>query len=1030
MCLVPYRLRRCASLSLILVVLAAGFLVCADVTAVVAQAEDVTPEILYVRGCRDGAVEARETTRCFAVPPGTPASSPAAPASSVKLSLQGQHLPSEIRISDNGIPDRPVHRVLLQEHRHPRLAGEAQSETDTRLLERIVLSCDRPTASTVFPTQLISCELANPLVRFAQVEEMSAQLARMTGRSVWFDVRLEERRGGDAAAFRTVAVLRRAVELRVANVTEASADTAADTLQRQATQVSWEDVRQHPLERLYAPPSSASKKRAGRPARGGGGSGAATDDAYDSDPSSDGEEVWVELGIGGLKRELRSLFRRVFLSRLPSLAPLAEALQLQHVRGVVLYGPPGNGKTLIARNLFRLLGPNTRLSVVNAADILSKFVGESEKNLRDVFEGYEIGTSTKEETAQQESRQFDRAAHKSRGPQKKDTLQVLVIDEFEALFRRRGHSTDESSAKAVYDGVTNTLLSLMDGVKSRNDLLVVGLTNRLQAIDPALLRPGRFEVLIEIPAPDVPGREDIFFIHTQRLREQNFLAPDVVLRDMALESGGFSGSDIAGTVRSAVSYALLRYRRDGLFHVNRDDGAEDADEEEEEVAAAKGPLSDAEMIGHRTGDIGGLGLHEKEEEEGGDGDSSAAAAPSPFQVTLADFERAMKDIRSAKDESSALSQLSSDGDGAGADVVDHDGTVSKNIARATAVVERAMQSDRTVTAMLAITGAPGTGKSTVARALTRVYDFTTVRYFSCRRLAELPDREEQLAKLRDALSDASHTESGLVVLDDYDVLVDAMGSGGYAANTLRGLLYEYMHRSGGVSRSLVANSPLAAAEEAGGEAAGGNMVVNAGLRVSAERNHRVLVLTSSLPSVLQQLSFDAQLRMRPVLRSGAAALLQEYRVADSAHASKAAEAYPVSMSYRTFLRITDMSLQRWARELDTAAAAASGEEGEGEGTELPAYFATSDGMRSVYAELHAEQVAANFYAVQDDTASRSFVTAVRATVANMGLMDPYQGWSVEDDTDDDGTEGSDDADMEEGAVDVDELVGVADELLW
>ncbi|TPP46085.1 ATPase associated with various cellular activities (AAA) family protein [Leishmania donovani] len=992
-----YRLCQCAKLSFTILVLSVCILPCVDVVAR-AQAEDAAPEILYVRGCRDGAAEARETTGCFAARAGASVSSPTAlaPIASVTLSLQGVHLPSEVRDTDNGDSQAVLHRVLLQEHRRPPLLGQEQSEADTRLLEKIVLTCSRPTASLVFPTQLISCELENPLLSLAGVESMTPQLLRLVSQPMWFDVRLEERRSGEEA-YRTVTVLRRAVELRVSNTTSAKDETAAETPRGHAEKVSWEEVRQHPLERLYAP-LPASQDRAKR-----------ADEPYDGDGAANGDEMWAELGIGGLKRELRTLFRRVFLSRLPSLAPLAEALHLQHVRGVILYGPPGNGKTLIARNLFRLLGPNTRLSVVNAADILSKFVGESEKNLRDVFEGYDISTTSKEETAQQENERFDRSAHKRSDATKKGALLVLVIDEFEALFRRRGHSSDESSAKAVYDGVTNTLLSLMDGVKSRNDLLVVGLTNRLQAIDSALLRPGRFEVLIEIPAPDVPGREDIFFIHTARLREQNFLAPDVVLRDLALESGGFSGSDIAGTVRSALSYALLRYRRDGLFQ---------GGPQSKEANEGSSGLADAEMIGHRAGDVGGLDL----EGTGGSGSmSSSASSPSLFKVTREDFEHAFKDIRSAKDETSVLSQLSADGDRASAEIVDHDGTVSNNIKRATAVIERVMKSNRTVTGMLVITGAPGTGKSTVARALTRVYDFTTVRYLSCRRVAQLPDHEEQLGKLRDALNDASHTESGIVVLDDYDVLVGVMGTGGYAGNTLRSLLYEYMHRSGGVSRALVANSPLAVADEAGG-----NVAMNAESRVSADRNHRILVLTSSLSSVLQQFSFDAHLRVHPVLRRGAEALLQEYRVADPVQSVKAAAAYPVSMSYRTFLRITDMSLQRWVQEVENTAAAigdsqSSDVESSESTMELPAYFATSDQMRAVYNEMRARQVAANFYAVGDDAASHSFVPAVRTTVADMGLIDPYQGW---------GGEGSDDEDGKEAAVDVDELVGAADELLW
>lgn len=1015
-----------------------------------ASYEEDAAEVLFVRGCDEPAsADARETTGCFAV--AAAKGQPRLPKS-VVLSLEGVHLPTDLH----------DHRVLLKEYRRPSLLGDESSAGEAaddaaaaavRDAKPVQLLCERPNPSELFPTQLITCELVNPLITMNRSEVWRSQLQRLVDATMWFDVRLEVKRG-DADTYHAVSILRRSVQLQVTNISKTGEETGDEMLKRQRRAVSWEEVRRHPLERLYAPDSfngNATKVNM---------SSSSSEDETDLYESSgkvqNGEEVWVELGIGGLKRELRSLFRRVFLSRLPSLAPLAEALQLQHVRGVILYGPPGNGKTLIARNLFRLLGPDTRLSVVNAADILSKFVGESEKNLRDVFEGYDISTSLRAEDAEKDRESFEKSQHKA-ADVKPGTLQVLVIDEFEALFRRRGHSGDESSAKAVYDGVTNTLLSLMDGVKSRNDLLVVGLTNRLQAIDQALLRPGRFEVLIEIPAPDVPGREDIFFIHTDRLREHGFLAADVNLHLLALESGGFSGSDIAGTVRSAVSYALLRYRKDGLFAKDAalySDKPEATTPHQHSAADAerKRAEEEGEEFGHRPGDIGGVGLEDIPASFTREGrappadavnafPSSTSSTSSLFRVTRADFDRAMRDIRSAKDEASALSQLSSEGDGAGAEVVDYDGTVTHNIERASAVMERVTQSERTMTGLIAITGAPGTGKSTVARALTRVHDFTTVRYFSCRRLTELRDREEQLAKLRDALSEASHTERGLVVLDDYDVLVDSMGgSGGYAALTLRGLLYEYLHRPGGVSRALVADSPLVTAEEAGGEAEAGNVVVNAGSRVAAERNRRVLVLTSSLPSVLQPLPFDVHLRVHPILRRGAATLLTEYRVVDAAHAARAAAAYPVSMSYRTFLRITDMALQRWIQQATaTASAAASPTSGNAEAMnttlELPAFFATSEAMRDTYETLQEEQALSNFYSVSTDAASRDFVSTVRATVANMGLMDPYEGWGGEGDEDGGAAEGEGDAlddkleDAEE-RVDIDELVGAADEILW
>ena len=110
----------------------------------------------------------------------------------------------------------------------------------------------------------------------------------------------------------------------------------------------------------------------------------------------------------------------------------------------------------------------------------------------------------------------------------------------------------------AYDALVNQLLTLMDGLTEMHNTLVVGLTNRRELLDPALLRPGRFEVQIEIGLPDEEGRREIFEIHTRLMRESHMLSTDVSLSDLAANTTRFSGAEIAGVVRAAASYSLER----------------------------------------------------------------------------------------------------------------------------------------------------------------------------------------------------------------------------------------------------------------------------------------------------------------------------------------------------------------------------------------------------------------------------------------------------------------------------------------
>ncbi|ORD94743.1 SEC18 [Enterospora canceri] len=237
-----------------------------------------------------------------------------------------------------------------------------------------------------------------------------------------------------------------------------------------------------------------------------------------------------KLEIGGLKREFEQMFRRAFVQRLYDPETIKK-LGIPHVKGIMLYGPPGTGKTLIARKLGLLLGANPP-KVVNGPEILNKYVGQSEENIRNLFADAEAEYKAKKE-------------HSS--------LHIIIFDEIDAICKKRG-----SDNSGVGDKVVNQLLSKIDGVEALNNVLIIGMTNRLDLIDEALLRPGRFEIHLEISLPDEEARLEIFEIHTKQMTGNNFISDNVELDKMAAMSKNYTGAEIAAIVRAASSFALER----------------------------------------------------------------------------------------------------------------------------------------------------------------------------------------------------------------------------------------------------------------------------------------------------------------------------------------------------------------------------------------------------------------------------------------------------------------------------------------
>ncbi len=239
-----------------------------------------------------------------------------------------------------------------------------------------------------------------------------------------------------------------------------------------------------------------------------------------------------DMGVGGLKKEFSDIFRIAFASRRYP-ASYLEKYGIQHVKGMLLYGPPGTGKTLIARTLAKSLMAE-ELNIVNGPELFDKFVGETEKKIRELFSKAE----------EDQSQNGDDAG-----------LHVIVFDEIDSICRARGTI---GSGTGVHDGAVNQLLTKIDGVESLNNILIIGMTNRKDLIDEAILRPGRLELHIEIGLPDENGRQEIINVHTKKMKLNNLLENDVDVAELAKLTKNYTGADIETLVKRASTYPLTK----------------------------------------------------------------------------------------------------------------------------------------------------------------------------------------------------------------------------------------------------------------------------------------------------------------------------------------------------------------------------------------------------------------------------------------------------------------------------------------
>jgi len=226
------------------------------------------------------------------------------------------------------------------------------------------------------------------------------------------------------------------------------------------------------------------------------------------------EVHWDDIGgYDAIKQELREIvewpmkYRHYF-----------DELGVEPPKGILLFGPPGVGKTLFAKAVATESGAN--FIAVRGPELLSKWVGESEKAIREIFKKARMAAPC-----------------------------VVFFDEIDSIAPARGSRLGDSG---VTDRMVNQLLAEMDGIGTLKGVVVMAATNRPDILDPALLRPGRFDRIIYVPPPDIKARAEIFKVHTKKIK----LSSDVNLEELARRTEGYTGADIAAVVREAAMLAL------------------------------------------------------------------------------------------------------------------------------------------------------------------------------------------------------------------------------------------------------------------------------------------------------------------------------------------------------------------------------------------------------------------------------------------------------------------------------------------
>lgn len=404
-----------------------------------------------------------------------------------------------------------------------------------------------------------------------------------------------------------------------------------------------------------------------------------------------------DLGIGGLDDEFNAIFRRAFASRIFPPA-LVEKLGVQHVKGILLYGPPGTGKTLMARQIGKMLNAKEP-KIVSGPEVLSKFVGQSEENVRKLF------ADAEEE-------------YRSKGEE--SGLHIIIFDELDAICKSRGSRSGDTG---VGDSVVNQLLAKMDGVEQLNNILIIGMTNRKDMIDEALLRPGRLEVHMEIGLPDEKGRLQILKIHTSKMRTNDVLESDVNLDDLAELTKNYSGAEISGVVKAASSYAFSRHIK---------------------VGTMAGISADVENM----------------------------------KVSMDDFLNALKEVQPAFGVSEAELQQCVQNH-----IIPFSPSVKQILTDGRLYVDQVRQSSRTPLVSVLLNGPAGSGKTALAATIAMQSDFPFIKLISPETMVGMSETAK-VTEINKIFNDSYKSPTSVIVIDAIERLLDYVPIGPRFSNSV------------------------------------------------------------------------------------------------------------------------------------------------------------------------------------------------------------------------------------------------------
>ncbi|QDZ23752.1 N-ethylmaleimide sensitive fusion protein [Chloropicon primus] len=421
------------------------------------------------------------------------------------------------------------------------------------------------------------------------------------------------------------------------------------------------------------------------------------------------------IGIGGLDSQFDEIFRRAFASRVYP-PHVIEKLGIRHIKGMLLFGPPGTGKTLIARQIGKMLNAREP-KVVNGPEVLNKYVGASEENVRKLF------AEAEEE-------------YQAKGDESE--LHIIIFDEIDAICKSRGSSRDGTG---VHDTLVNQLLTKIDGVDALNNVLLIGMTNRRDMLDEAMLRPGRMEVQIEIGLPDEKGRVQILKIHTSKMQTNSFLGRDVDLAKLAEMTKNFSGAEIEGLVKSASSFALNR-------HVDVNDLSAPIDEEN-------------------------------------------------LKVEMTDFEHAMDEVKPAFGvESDALERHKLQG------IIPHGPEFEHMIKTCKTLVDQVKNSEKTPMVTMLLEGAAGSGKTAVAASLGLESDAPFIKLISAENMVGYSEGSK-ISYMVKVFDDAYKSPFSIVILDDIERILEYVSIGPRFSNPVLQALLVLLKKQPPLGRRLM-----------------------------------------------------------------------------------------------------------------------------------------------------------------------------------------------------------------------------------